>query len=79
MPLELAIRNRLAVCALMLMLAPYGISLPAFAKAAQAKPDDGVVKLADLYTDGYMPSLHTGGTIALPHLFTIIDPSRKIR
>jgi hypothetical protein len=37
MPLALANRNRLAVCALMLMLAPYGISLPTFARAARAE------------------------------------------
>jgi hypothetical protein len=37
MSIALAIRNRLAVCALMLMLAPYGISVPTFVRAAQAE------------------------------------------
>jgi hypothetical protein len=36
-PIELAIRNHLALCALLLMLAPFGISLPTFVRAAQAE------------------------------------------
>jgi hypothetical protein len=37
MNIELAIRNRLLVCALILMLAPFGISLPTFARASRAE------------------------------------------
>src|SRR5688500_3040966 len=65
-PREVVIENRLAVCALILMLAPYGISVPTFMDGAQAGErvldGDAVVKLPDP-TNGYMPNVYTGGTI----------------
>jgi hypothetical protein len=62
----------------MLMLAPYGISVPTFIEAAPAGPPETVVKLDDLYSTSYMPKVHTGGTIALPPVFTVVDPSHRI-
>jgi hypothetical protein len=78
-PLEVAIENRLAVCALMLMLAPYGLSLPTFAKAAQAQRPSDVAEV-ELPLDGnYMPNVQTGGTIILSQPVVYVDPARTIR
>jgi hypothetical protein len=79
-PLEVAIENRLAVCALMLMLAPYGMSLPTFAQAARAKRDSDVEQLVEYPSVvSYMPNLHAGGTIILSQPVIYVDPSRTLR
>jgi hypothetical protein len=63
----------------MLMLAPYGISLPTFARAVRAKRAGEVPRLADLHVDGYTPNLNMGGTIVISTPVIRVDPSRTIR
>jgi hypothetical protein len=47
MSIALAIRNRLAECALLLMLAPFGISLPTFVRASRAEESTQVETAGD--------------------------------
>jgi hypothetical protein len=56
----------------MLMLAPFGISVPTFLNAARAKPHADVVTLAELHPYAYVPSIQMGGTIVYGQP-TIVD------
>jgi hypothetical protein len=59
--LETALKNRLAACALIAMLAPYGISLPYVLSAHGAERTAG----ADTPALDVAVSVHTGGTAVL--------------
>lgn len=65
MPLEVAIRNRLAVCALALMLAPWGMAVPLTVNGALAEAESDIVELDDAQLSTDMPSA-SSGTISFP-------------
>lgn len=71
MTLQTAIENRLAVCALMLMLAPYGIALPTFVEALKAQAPTHAEHAVQPLHQAAMPPIHAGGTIMFPPQRTV--------